>query len=422
MSDRTVTDCVDGKPFVLFVTGKTPFGSGEVYSLTEIAAFRRAGHNVLISPRECGGKVMHGLGEDVLDVCLRMPLLDPKGIATFFAFLLRSPFRVWRYLRWCNSWSFDKREFIKALIVLPKAFRIASELKKIKITHVHSVSSTTTAVIAYVVAQEIGVPWSFSLHGWWPIMHKKKRHFEAMLQSAVFCRAISKRAAKSLADLVEPRYAEKCISLHIGVECSVVPRARKSPDGPFVVGMPAVLEPHKGHAIAIQAAELLMWKGRHFRWVFWGAGPLHEVLARDVIIRGLSQHVVFEGAVPNEELLMAYRGGEIQALAMPSVETTGRPEGIPHSLIQAMGMGIPVVATDSGGTPELVGDGGGTVIPQGDPRALAEAIEKLMDDDAHYEKQCWNALIRARDEFNERQVCEVLGRLFSLRSENIKIL
>jgi colanic acid/amylovoran biosynthesis glycosyltransferase len=58
----------------------------------------------------------------------------------------------------------------------------------------------------------------------------------------------------------------------------------------------------------------------------------------------------------------------------------GVHEGIPVALIEAMGYGIPVVATKTGGTPELVKPGTGLLVPAGDTAALADALETLLRD------------------------------------------
>jgi glycosyltransferase involved in cell wall biosynthesis len=60
---------------------------------------------------------------------------------------------------------------------------------------------------------------------------------------------------------------------------------------------------------------------------------------------------------------------------------SSRSEGLPYTIIEAMLAGLPVVATAVGGVPELVEDGRtGFLVPPGDHGALAEAIQRLLDD------------------------------------------
>jgi colanic acid/amylovoran biosynthesis glycosyltransferase len=70
-------------------------------------------------------------------------------------------------------------------------------------------------------------------------------------------------------------------------------------------------------------------------------------------------------------------------MALPSIVTpSGQLEGIPVSLIEAMACGLPVVGTDAGGVPELLGDGAGLLVPPGDVPALADALELLAREPA----------------------------------------
>jgi glycosyltransferase involved in cell wall biosynthesis len=80
--------------------------------------------------------------------------------------------------------------------------------------------------------------------------------------------------------------------------------------------------------------------------------------------------------VPNDELPSYYRSSIFSVI--PSLE-----EGFGIPAAEAMGCGIPVIATDAGGLPEVVEDGvTGYVVPKGDARALSAAMRKLLQDAA----------------------------------------
>jgi glycosyltransferase involved in cell wall biosynthesis len=69
--------------------------------------------------------------------------------------------------------------------------------------------------------------------------------------------------------------------------------------------------------------------------------------------------------------------------------------------IEAQAMGLPVVSTRSGGIPEAVKDGEtGLLVTERDPRALAEAILKLMQDDELWQRFSLAGRIRVLDNFN----------------------
>jgi glycosyltransferase involved in cell wall biosynthesis len=94
------------------------------------------------------------------------------------------------------------------------------------------------------------------------------------------------------------------------------------------------------------------------RWVHFGDGPLWKELnnlAERILPPNISWK--FMGRIPNEALLQWYRENSVSVFVNVS-ET----EGVPVSIMEAMSFGIPVIATDVGGTKELVNNGNGFLI------------------------------------------------------------
>lgn len=130
----------------------------------------------------------------------------------------------------------------------------------------------------------------------------------------------------------------------------------------------------KGHIHLIEALPQLVCSYPGLRCLLLGDGPLRADIEDRVQVLGLDETVVFAGAVDNVmELLPA-----CDAFVLPSLW-----EGLPISVLEAMGLGVPVVASAVGGTPEVVHDGQtGLLVPPADPDALAAAIGRLLEDDA----------------------------------------
>jgi glycosyltransferase involved in cell wall biosynthesis len=103
-----------------------------------------------------------------------------------------------------------------------------------------------------------------------------------------------------------------------------------------------------------------------------GDGPVREkmmVLAQSL---GISEAVIFLGW--RHDLPILYRTMDIFLLS-------SRNEGTPVSVIEAMAAGLPVVATNVGGVPDLVNPGNsGLLVPAGDPVAMADAVFRLAGD------------------------------------------
>jgi glycosyltransferase involved in cell wall biosynthesis len=95
-----------------------------------------------------------------------------------------------------------------------------------------------------------------------------------------------------------------------------------------------------------------------------------------------------------------------------AVAASGDAEGFGMVFIEAQAMGLPVVSTRSGGIPEAVKDGEtGLLVTERDPRALAEAILKLMQDDALWQRYSLAGRTRVVDNFN---LAQQTGRLESV--------
>jgi len=85
--------------------------------------------------------------------------------------------------------------------------------------------------------------------------------------------------------------------------------------------------------------------------------------------------VRFLGAQPRERVLELLRAADGAVL-------TSEWENFPHTVVEALAVGTPVVATAVGGVPEVVHDGeNGLLVPPGDRDAFAEAIRRFVDDD-----------------------------------------
>ena len=79
---------------------------------------------------------------------------------------------------------------------------------------------------------------------------------------------------------------------------------------------------------------------------------------------------------------------------------SSREEGLGTTILDAMALGTPVLATRAGGIPEMLEGGNGTLVPIEDPSALARAAEALLADPARARRQAQTAL-RTVEEFSD---------------------
>jgi glycosyltransferase involved in cell wall biosynthesis len=144
---------------------------------------------------------------------------------------------------------------------------------------------------------------------------------------------------------------------------------------------PARLVEVKGHRFLLEAWRILRSHGLEGELWLAGQGELRAWLESLSEALGLAGSVKFLGAVPHSELLKIYEDGAVSAVVLPSIDLGhGLHEGIPVALVEAMSYGIPVVATPTGGTSELVVPGAGLLTPPADPVAMADLIQSLLRD------------------------------------------
>jgi glycosyltransferase involved in cell wall biosynthesis/GT2 family glycosyltransferase len=102
-----------------------------------------------------------------------------------------------------------------------------------------------------------------------------------------------------------------------------------------------------------------------------GSGPLAPELGVRVATAGLADRVEVVGPIDPGAVVDFYR--TLDVLAVPSLPTPSWTEQFGRVAVEAMACGVPVVSSDAGALPEVVG-GAGLVVPAGDARALADAL------------------------------------------------
>jgi glycosyltransferase involved in cell wall biosynthesis len=152
----------------------------------------------------------------------------------------------------------------------------------------------------------------------------------------------------------------------------------------LTVGYAGGLVPEKGidtllHALAVCRQPVGEAGGVPMRLLLAGAGPQQAALARLAAQLDLGQHVVFLGRV-GSTLMPAFFAG-IDVLAVPSRTTPTWKEQFGRVLVEAMACQTPVIGSDSGEIPHVIGDAG-LIFAEGDAQALASQLLHLAGDPA----------------------------------------
>ncbi|MEQ1807685.1 MAG: glycosyltransferase family 4 protein [Burkholderiaceae bacterium] len=169
----------------------------------------------------------------------------------------------------------------------------------------------------------------------------------------------------------------------------------------------------KGFDHLVQACARLRDAGAAFRCVIVGEmGSAHAAILRLIEQLELSAHVQLRSAVAQDELRRIYAQARVFALPCQIMEDGDR-DGFPNVLAEAMAMGLPVVSTSISGIPELIDDGvHGLLVEPRDAGALAQALLRVIEDDALHARLTMLGRQRICERFDSRRTTIALHDLF----------
>ena len=150
--------------------------------------------------------------------------------------------------------------------------------------------------------------------------------------------------------------------------------------GEFTIGITKAFTEKYGHVHLLEAFSIFMKesKRKSAKLVIVGKGELENRLKSLAIELGIDANVIFEGYVSDKIELRKYMS-KFDVYVMPSVY---KSETLGVAAIEASAMGIPVIASDIGGIPEVVENNvTGLLIKPGDSREIADALHSLMRND-----------------------------------------
>jgi glycosyltransferase involved in cell wall biosynthesis len=169
------------------------------------------------------------------------------------------------------------------------------------------------------------------------------------------------------------------------------------PDGP-VIGYYGRLVPEKGVDTLIEAVALLPERPQV---IIVGAGESRADFQRLAEQRGVGDRFAFRGTIPSDQIpnLLA----ELDIIVVPSRTRPNWKEQFGRVIIEAMSCEVPVIGSDSGEIPNVIGDGG-LVFPEGNARALADHLQRLLNDSGQRRALGKAGRQRVLDHYTQRQI------------------
>jgi glycosyltransferase involved in cell wall biosynthesis len=302
------------------------------------------------------------------------------------------------------------RFLLRALAVVPIAASFARTMQDDEVDHVHAHYATHSALGAYVVHVLTGLPYSFTAHA--HDIQVDRTMLAEKVRAAKFVAVVSEFNANLIGDEVGDDARRHVHVVRCGVDTTRF-RARKAvARNAFVIAIVASLERRKGHRVLLEAVRRLVDDGERIEVDVVGDGPDADQVDRDIADLELTDHVRRHGGLPAPDVVEVLRSAD--AFVLPSLtETSGKMEGIPVALMEAMAVGLPVVATRMSGIPELVIDGEtGVLISEGSVDELTHSLVSLIRSPALRERLGGAGRAHVQREFDERLNVDRLLALF----------
>lgn len=177
-----------------------------------------------------------------------------------------------------------------------------------------------------------------------------------------------------------------------------VPAAKPETGAPFTIGFIGRMVPEKGLDLLLEAVAGMP---DDWRLIYIGEGPARAGLEARVREQGLAERVEFHPRVPSVEMPGWLH--RLDALVLPSLTQANWKEQFGRVLIEAMASGVPVVGSDSGEIPHVIGDAG-LVFPEGGADALCASLGRLRDDAALRARLSEKGRARVLAQFTQAQV------------------
>jgi glycosyltransferase involved in cell wall biosynthesis len=262
-----------------------------------------------------------------------------------------------------------------------QGLQLARAVRRKNSQHLHAPFASDAASIARLASRFSGVPYSFTARAK-DIFHEdvEPEDLRRKLRDAAGVVTISDYHLNYLRQTYGP-LAAKVQRIYNGLNLDEYPYLPPADRPPAILAVGRLVE-KKGFSDLIDACALLERRRRDFNCRIVGAGKLEAKLAAQISRLDLQNCVQLVGPMSQSEVVKEMHNAAV--LAAPCIiASDGDRDGLPNVIQEALALGLPVVATDVTGIPEVIRpDRTGLRVPQRDPQALAASIQQLLENPA----------------------------------------
>ena len=197
-----------------------------------------------------------------------------------------------------------------------------------------------------------------------------------------------------------------CVIPPFGTEPDLFTLRQGRTQGPFTIGYIGRLVEEKGVHHLLEAVSKLNFD---WRLRLLGGGPLLNEFREQATRLNIADKVQFDGQVPSTEVPAYYQ--KLDVLVLPSLTRPNWKEQFGRVLVEAMASGVPVIGSDSGAIPDVIGDAG-LIFPEGDSHALSEQMTRLYQDHALYQNLQKRGRARFLTHFTQEDIAHATVQVY----------
>lgn len=274
------------------------------------------------------------------------------------------------------------------LLHFAEGIQLGVELSEKQVEHLHNHFGNSGATVGLLAARYLNIPWSFTIHGLSEFEYPAGYLLASKIRAASHVNCVTHFGRGLAMRCVDPEHWEKMRIVRAGIEppqavLASSPKPVLSPPpapGRLRLVCVARLSPVKGHVGLIRAFAQLVAEGLPVELELLGGGPEQPHIEAEIARLGLEERVLLRGHAPEHEALHAM--SQATALVMASFI-----EGLPCVIMEALALGVPVVAPAVAGIPELVEHGvSGLLFAPSDWVGLAKQMSTLVKDSVMRER------------------------------------
>lgn len=300
------------------------------------------------------------------------------------------------------------RALFYALFYFGEAIFLAHELKRRKIEHLHNHFAQAGAMVGFLASRYLDIRWSLTLHGICDFEYPSELLLAQKIAAANFVACISYFGRAQAMRFSDPIHWPKLFVYRCGVVLKdlPVPVHEKKPEYLQILCV-ARLSPEKGLTGLVEAfAKVLKQGEKNMKLSVIGEGPERSRIEEHIIKCGVKDHCVLLGRASEEEVFHMLSLTDIFVIS-------SFLEGLPVVLMEALALGVPVIAPCVAGIPELIENGrSGLLFSPGHWEELAEKLMQLSHDDKMRARLATEGQQHVRTEFDIQNAVELLYRKF----------